>query len=130
MLFRFLILSACLFPLLALAVLLSSTTTYSTYGSSTVLLRINTLEPGKYKLRVLGEKQNWQETDKQGRIILEIPGGCVETRHIFGYQYYGPDLYRDPAIEIVRNETVIKRFSLEDIRSLKTGDDDYRELNL
>ncbi len=57
--------------------LLTQKTTYSLGMGSQLLLRINTSEPEQVRISVLDREP--RQLDRQGRVVLDIPGFCTRS---------------------------------------------------
>ena len=106
------------------------TESWTLYGGAEVLLKINTPFPGRVYVRVMSDESDWQVLDRYGRVILEVPGQCVHTINISGYEYPQLDPNTEPALEIKTDGRVTRTLSLTEISSCEKDGNGYSEIDL
>jgi hypothetical protein len=108
-------------------VLLTHKTTYSLGIGSQLLLRINTFEPEQVRISVLDREP--RQPDRQGRVVLDIPGFCTRSDRVLGIEYSRDNPWARQSIQVIKEGTVRRMLSIKELESLPKDSNGYHELN-
>ena len=108
-------------------VLLTRQTTYTLGIGSQLLLRINTSEPERVRISVLDQEA--RQPDRQGRVVLDIPGFCTRSDRVLGIKYSADNPWARQSIQIIKDGTVRRMLSINELESLPKDSNGYHELN-
>lgn len=94
------------------------------------LLKINTIEPQKYKVVVPADRKASGELDNEGRITLHFPRTCITSVSLPGLRFDLGDYYERAMIEVIKEGEVVRSISLNELDDLPTDDNGYHQFDL
>lgn len=112
---------------IAVFALLTHGTSHTLGMNSQLLVRVNTPEPEQVQISVLDLEP--QQADRQGRVVLQIPGFCTRADYVFGIKYSGDNPWERQSIRVIKEGTVRRMLSFKELESLPKDSNGYHELN-